>query len=147
MSAFFTSVWLYETHSFNFTLALPLALIPLLFPCVIDPDSGAESQAKILRYVKAPDYFSEFKERGGDWGCYLGGCIMAKVSLTAHDCDLVLKDRFVARSVFLIFSLSSLWLVVYGEFRGSVFADTALSQSKSEYSTRGPAAYRLLEAL
>ncbi|ORY69162.1 hypothetical protein BCR35DRAFT_308189 [Leucosporidium creatinivorum] len=59
--------------------ALGPTLIPLLKPFTIDPESGSESQPKTLRYARTPEYFSEYKERGGELGCFLGGCIMAKL--------------------------------------------------------------------
>lgn len=59
--------------------ALGPTLIPLLTPFTIDPESGSETQPKVLRYARTPEYFSEYKERGGELGCFLGGCIMAKL--------------------------------------------------------------------
>ncbi|KDE05385.1 hypothetical protein MVLG_04295 [Microbotryum lychnidis-dioicae p1A1 Lamole] len=61
---------------------LGAALIPQLEPYVIDPDSGSESQPKIVKYARTPDYFSEFKERSGELAVYLGGCIMAKILIS-----------------------------------------------------------------
>ncbi|SCV74979.1 BQ2448_8008 [Microbotryum intermedium] len=61
---------------------LGAALIPQIEAYVIDPDSGSESQPKIVKYARTPDYFSEFKERSGELAVYLGGCIMAKILIS-----------------------------------------------------------------
>lgn len=76
--------------SLTFLAALGPALIPLLGAYAVDADVGSETQTRVLRYVRVPDYFSEFKERGGELGCYLGGCIVAKVSreILVVDCRL-----------------------------------------------------------
>ena len=60
--------------------ALGPALIPLLTPYCTDPESLAETQTKLLRHAKFPEYISEYKTRGGEMGVFLGGCILAKVS-------------------------------------------------------------------
>lgn len=62
--------------------ALGPALIPLLSPFGIDPESGSETQPRVIKFAKVPDYFSEFKLRGGELGCYLGGCILAKILIS-----------------------------------------------------------------
>ncbi|KAL8281512.1 hypothetical protein RQP46_006196 [Phenoliferia psychrophenolica] len=109
--------------------ALGPALIPLLAPYGIDPESASETQARVIKFAKVPDYFSEFKQRGGELACYLGGCILAKILIS----DLQSK-LFVVRRLPLSPTLHA---------RLTLTA----SQSKAEYTSKGPAAYRLLEAL
>ncbi|GAA6003608.1 hypothetical protein JCM10207_003507 [Rhodosporidiobolus poonsookiae] len=68
--------------------ALPPALLPLLLPFRPDPDSGtlaaiaAEggvAPQRGVRWAPTPEYFANFKERGGELGVYLGACIMGKL--------------------------------------------------------------------
>ncbi len=56
--------------------------MPLLSPFVADSDSGSELQPRQVKYAKMPDYFSEFKDKGGELGCYLGSCILAKILIS-----------------------------------------------------------------
>ncbi|KAM0755188.1 hypothetical protein T439DRAFT_322245 [Meredithblackwellia eburnea MCA 4105] len=78
--------------------ALGPALIPLLSPFVIDPESGSETQPRAIRHAKVPDYFSEFKHKGGEWGCYLGGCILAKILISDLQSKLFMsKAEYTAK--------------------------------------------------
>ena len=55
-------------------------MLSLLSTNIVDAESGSEFQPRYMRHARTPDYFSEFKERGGEWATYLGACIMSKVS-------------------------------------------------------------------
>ncbi|GAA5874690.1 hypothetical protein JCM3774_004782 [Rhodotorula dairenensis] len=64
--------------------ALGPALIPLLSPFRSDPSAGVydpdgTAPSRTTRFAKTPNYFSSFKDRGGDWAVYLGACIMGKL--------------------------------------------------------------------
>lgn len=73
-------------------------LVPLLGPFVADSDSGSEVQPRQVRYAKMPDYFSEFKDKGGELGCYLGSCILAKILISDLQSKLFMVSG-VARQV------------------------------------------------
>ncbi|BGO95518.1 hypothetical protein NBRC10512_007776 [Rhodotorula toruloides] len=66
--------------------SLGATLVPLLSPfrsdasaAPYDPEGPPFNRA--TRYARTPDYFANFKDRAGDWACYLGGCIMGKLLL------------------------------------------------------------------
>ncbi|GAA6063804.1 hypothetical protein JCM10212_005967 [Sporobolomyces blumeae] len=64
--------------------ALGATLIPLLspfsIPAVEDPLEPQSAGAQpTMRYARTPEYFSNFKEHAGDWGVYLGECILGKL--------------------------------------------------------------------
>ncbi|GAA5894212.1 hypothetical protein JCM6882_007603 [Rhodosporidiobolus microsporus] len=68
--------------------ALGATLAPLLSPFRPSPDSstlaaiaaeGGAPPQRGVRYAPTPEYFANFKERGGEWGCYLGAGIMGKL--------------------------------------------------------------------
>ncbi|KAM0786635.1 hypothetical protein ACM66B_002087 [Microbotryomycetes sp. NB124-2] len=89
--------------------ALGATLVPLMAPYSLDNDSSGETQTRVIRHAKTPDYFSEYKTRPGELACFLGGSIMAKI---------------------LISDLQS-----------------RLFMSKVDYTQRGPAFYRMLDAV
>jgi len=67
-------------------VALGSTLLPLLSPYSAtpqQPDQSMIDQAITprgpMRYARTPEYFANFKEHAGDWGVYLGACIMGKV--------------------------------------------------------------------
>ncbi|GAA6035638.1 hypothetical protein JCM8097_004941 [Rhodosporidiobolus ruineniae] len=71
--------------------ALGSTLAPLLSPYRLDADSGTVAAIAAeggvvpqrgVRYARTPDYFSGFKERVGEWGCYLGAGIMGKLLIS-----------------------------------------------------------------
>ncbi|GAA5852346.1 hypothetical protein JCM8547_006749 [Rhodosporidiobolus lusitaniae] len=68
--------------------ALGSTLTALLLPFRPDTDSqtlaaiaaeGGVPPVRGVRHARTPDYFANFKERAGEWACYLGGCIMGKL--------------------------------------------------------------------
>ncbi|KPV74181.1 uncharacterized protein RHOBADRAFT_54034 [Rhodotorula graminis WP1] len=63
--------------------ALGPALIPLLSPFRSDLAAGYDAEGQPLtrpmRYLRAPEYFANFKERAGEWMVYLGACVMGKL--------------------------------------------------------------------
>ncbi|GAA5950920.1 hypothetical protein JCM21900_000373 [Sporobolomyces salmonicolor] len=113
--------------------ALGATLLPLLSPYTIDVDSGSEAQPKTMRYARVPDYFSQFKEHTGDWGIYLGECIMGKAcfaSLFVVRLGAATDPMGVRCAQLLISDLQS-----------------KLFMSKADYTAHGPSYYRLLESL
>ncbi|KAK4048855.1 hypothetical protein OIO90_005663 [Microbotryomycetes sp. JL221] len=62
--------------------ALGSTLVTLLSPYSIDNDSTHESSTKTTRYIKTPDYFSEFKTREGELTCFLGSSILSKILIS-----------------------------------------------------------------
>ncbi|BGP49732.1 hypothetical protein JCM10450v2_005637 [Rhodotorula kratochvilovae] len=65
--------------------ALGPALIPLLSPFRADLAAGYDAEGlpltRPMRYIRAPDYFANFKDRAGEWMVYLGACVMGKSKL------------------------------------------------------------------
>lgn len=129
--------------------ALGPSLVPLLSPFGIDPESGSEAQPRLIRFAKIPDYFSEFKQRSGELGVYLGGCIVAKVrspapclcsagSIADPDLDLQILVSDVQSKLFVVRA----FLVVLDRVERLTLGRT---QSKADYTSKGPATYRLLE--
>ena len=55
------------------------ALVHSLSEFLIDSASGSDSQAKLIKLVKQPDYFSEFKEKP-ELSSFLGSSILAKLA-------------------------------------------------------------------
>lgn len=63
--------------------ALGPALVALLSPFRSDLAAGYDAEGQPLtrpmRYLRAPEYFANFKDRAGEWMVYLGACVMGKV--------------------------------------------------------------------
>ncbi|GAA5990189.1 hypothetical protein JCM10908_005866 [Rhodotorula pacifica] len=78
--------------------ALGPALIPLLSPFRSDPSAGVydpdgTAPSRTTRFARAPNYFSSFKERTGDWAAYLGGCIMGKLLIGDAQAKLFMSKQ------------------------------------------------------
>jgi actin-related protein 9 len=91
-------------------------------PYVLKAEEAAnDSQPKVVRSVRVPEYFAEYREKGDGLAAFLGGSIVAKVSHA--------NSAFrAANSFFLLFQLT--------------FCDSSARNyaSKNDYSSRGPAA-------
>ncbi|GAA94194.1 hypothetical protein E5Q_00842 [Mixia osmundae IAM 14324] len=59
------------------------AVIKAASQYLIDPESGSDTQARVARLGKIPDYFSEMKDHP-DLAAYLGGAILAKITFSAN---------------------------------------------------------------
>ncbi|GAA5833035.1 hypothetical protein JCM11251_006486 [Rhodosporidiobolus azoricus] len=86
--------------------ALGLLLPTLLSPFRPSPDSstlaaiaaeGGIPPQQGVRWAKTPDYFANFKERGGEWGCYLGAGIMGKLLIGDNQSKLFMSKQEYAQ--------------------------------------------------
>ncbi|GAA5849636.1 hypothetical protein JCM5353_006032 [Sporobolomyces roseus] len=78
--------------------ALGSTLLPLLSPYSATPqppDQAMIDQAITprgpMRYARTPEYFANFKEHAGDWGVYLGACIMGKLLIGDQQAKLFMS--------------------------------------------------------
>ena len=82
------------------------ALVHSLSEFLIDSASCSDSQAKLIKLVKQPDYFSEFKEKP-ELSSYLGSSILAKLAFAGavslvQSKPLAQLTFVVGRKVFLL---------------------------------------------
>lgn len=61
------------------SVGVSTALVHSLSNFLIDPTSGSDSQPKLIKLMKQPDYFSEFKDKP-DLSGFLGATITAKMA-------------------------------------------------------------------